>query len=263
MQLAGRVVLVTGGARGLGAAIVHAALTAGARVVSSDLSFVAPPAHPNVLHVTGDVAIAADRERMLDAAFSRFGALDGLVNNAALNISRPFVETREEDYDRVASVGQRAVFFLTQGAVRRVRAAPGARTLSVVNVSSVHALAGMPGAGPYDAVKAALVGLTRTLAVELAVGAPAVRVNAVSPGACDTEMVRRVFEAAPDKAASWRYWSDNLPQQRLVQPREVAEPVVFLLSDAASAITGANLVIDGGMTAKLMSKEPYESRPYD
>jgi NAD(P)-dependent dehydrogenase (short-subunit alcohol dehydrogenase family) len=262
-MLAGRVVLITGGARGLGAAIVQAAVGAGARVVASDLSFPAPPAHPSVLHVVGDVTKAADRERMLDAAFSRFGALDGLVNNAALNICRPFLDTREEDYDRVVNVGQRAMFFLTQGAVRRARATPGARTLSVVNVSSVHALGGMPGAGPYDAAKAALLGLTRTLAVELAVGAPAVRVNAVSPGACDTEMVRMIFEAAPDRAASWKYWSDNLPQARLVLPKEVADPVVFLLSDGASAITGANLVIDGGMTAKLMSKEPYESKPYE
>ncbi len=266
-MLAGRVYIVTGGGRGLGAAVVHAALQAGARVLSADLAH--PQGAPPSQHehrVLANVALAADRERLVEEAFLRFGALDGVVNNAALNIARPFLETTEEDWDRVQGVGLRAAFFLTQAAVRRAQAtpAPAPAPMSIVNMCSVHALAGMPGAGPYDAAKGGMLALTRTLAVELAApagGARAARVNCVSPGLCDTQMVRDyVFDAAPDRAKAWAYWQDNIPQRRMVSPEEVAAPVVFLLSEGAAAITGHNLVVDGGMTARLLSTPPYDSK---
>lgn len=268
-MLAGRVVLVTGGGRGLGFSIVQSALSAGARVVSADLAFPPPAqavqqAHPaSLVHLVSDVTKAEDRERMVDAAMTRFGALDGLVNNAAVDFCRPFLSTTEGEWDRVLDVSLKATFFLSQAAVRRVRGAGTSRPLSIVNISSVHGLLAMPGAGPYDSAKAGIINLTKCLAVELAEGTPTVRINAVSPGLCDTDMVRKgVFAATPDKKQAWDYWARNIPQQRMIEPSEVAAPVLFLLSDGASAMTGANLVVDGGMTSMLLSTPPYQSKPY-
>lgn len=200
---------------------------------------------------------------MVDAAMTRFGALDGLVNNAAVNICKPFLSTTEAEWDGVLSASLKATFFLSQAAVRAVRGSGTSSPLSIVNIASVHGLLAMPGAGPYDAAKAGILNLTKCLAVELAGGTPTVRVNAVSPGLCDTDMVRKgVFAATPDKTQAWDYWARNIPQARMVEPREVSAPVLFLLSDGASAMTGANLVVDGGMTSMLVSTPPYESKPY-
>lgn len=261
-SLSGRVVIVTGGRRGIGLAIVRACLDAGALVLSADI-LPAPDAAPaaaeaSLAHVVADVATSAGHAAILAAAEAAFGPrLDGLVNNAGLNFSKPFLMTSEAEYDRIMAVDLRGVFFLTQAAIRRARELRPDAPFSVVNIASVHASAGVPGAAPYDAAKSGVLGLTRALAVELA---PArVRVNCVSPGLVATDIWQALLAAAPDRAACEAYWMANIPALRAIAPAEVAGPVAFLLSDAASGITGANLVVDAGMTAQLVSTPPFTS----
>lgn len=263
LALAGRVIIVTGGRRGIGAAIVDACLSAGASVVNADLlpapaaAAAAASARVREVHVVGDVASGAGRAAIISAA-SALGRIDGLVNNAGVDFSVPFAATTEADWDRVHNVDLKAVFFLTQGALSAARALGGAAApFSVVNVASVHARMGVPGAAPYDAAKAGVVGMSRALAVELA---PArVRVNAVSPGLVATPIWTALLDAAADRRACESYWAANAPLARPITPAEVAAPVVFLLSDAAAAVTGHDLVVDGGMTAQLVSTPPFAS----
>jgi len=247
---------VTGGSAGIGAAIVDACLAAGGSVLSADIS---PPRstleHPCLASVVASVSTPEGQRAIVSAALARFSRIDGLVNNAGVNLVKDFLATTEGDWDRTLSVDLKGVFFLSQAVVREAVAA--GRPLSIVNVSSVHSLAGMAGAGPYDAAKAGVVGMTRALAVELA--PRGIRVNAVSPGAVRTLIWDDIVAAAKDRKAFDEYWGAQTPMGRVIEPEEVAAPIVFLLSSGASAMTGTNLVVDAGMLAQLLSTAPYES----
>jgi NAD(P)-dependent dehydrogenase (short-subunit alcohol dehydrogenase family) len=129
----------------------------------------------------------------------------------------------------------------------------------VVNISSVHSVQAFPGAHIYDAAKSGLVGLSRALAVELAAAVPPVRVNAVSPGLVATEIWDKMLEVAADKQKCEAEWMANVPMGRTIAAQEVCGPVLFLLSAAASAVTGHNLVVDAGMTAQLISTQSFAS----
>ena len=115
----------------------------------------------------------------------------------------------------------------------------------------------MPGAAPYDAAKWGMVGLTKSMAVEFA--SRNVRVNVLSPGLIDTQIWTDIKNAAPDLDECLIFWKSNIPAGRVGRPEEVAQAAVFLASDEASYVTGANLLVDGGMTSQLISMEPYES----
>jgi 2-deoxy-D-gluconate 3-dehydrogenase len=254
-MLAGKVIIVTGGSAGIGAAIVDACLAAGGSVLSADISPPRSLEHPCLASVVASVSTPEGQRAIVSAALARFSRIDGLVNNAGVNLVKDFLATTEGDWDRTLSVDLKGVFFLSQAVVREAVAA--GRPLSIVNVSSVHSLAGMAGAGPYDAAKAGVVGMTRALAVELA--PKGIRVNAVSPGAVRTLIWDDIVAAAKDRKAFDAYWSAQTPMGRVIEPEEVAAPIVFLLSSGASAMTGTNLVVDAGMLAQLLSTAPYES----
>ena len=255
-MLASKVIIVTGGSAGIGASIVDACLAAGASVLSADVSPPRALAHSDRLaSVVASVSTAEGQRAIVDAALARFPRIDGLVNNAGVNLAKDFLATTEGDWDKVLSVDLKGVFFLTQAVVRHALA--HGHPLSVVNVSSVHSVAGVAGAGPYDAAKAGVVGMTRALAVELA--PRGVRVNAVSPGLVRTHIWDGLMAAASDRSACEAYWDAQSPMGRIIEPAEVAAPIVFLLSDGASAMTGANLLVDAGMTAQLISTPPFSS----
>lgn len=246
MLLTNRTILITGTARGIGAAIAEVCLREGAHVYCADRDYAG-------FRQTGEccweLPCDVSRDDDLQRCIAAMPHIDGLVNNAGVNFLKPFLDTTMEEYDRVLNIDLRAVFRLTQLAARAMRDGG-----SVVNISSVHSIAGVPGAAPYDAAKAGVIGLTKSLAVELA--PMKIRVNAISPGLIETQIWRDVLAASADPRRYEEYWYSNIPQARLIQPAEIAELTAFLLSARASCITGANITADAGMTAQLVSREP-------
>jgi NAD(P)-dependent dehydrogenase (short-subunit alcohol dehydrogenase family) len=189
-----------------------------------------------------------------------FGRIDGLVNNAGINFAKAFLETTPEEWDRVISVDLRAVFFLSQMVSREMlrQSRPGG---SIVNISSVHSQSVLPGSGPYDAAKWGVVGLGKSIAVELA--EHNIRVNMISPGLLNTQIWQDIRQAAPDTRSCEDFWFSNIPIRRVIEPEEIGDLAVFLLSEKSRCITGANIFADGGMTSQLISREPYQSRPLE
>ena len=177
----------------------------------------------------------SDCRRTVAKAMMEFGGIDALVCNAGISLPVLFTQTTEEEYDRVFSVNTKGVFFLSQAAAKEmISAGKGA----IVNVSSMWGVAGASGEVAYSASKAAVIGLTKALAKELAPSG--IRVNCVAPGVTDTEMNACYDEDAMEAL------SERTPLGRIADPREIAEAIFFLASEKASFITGQTLTADGG-----------------
>ncbi|MCX6017509.1 MAG: SDR family oxidoreductase [Chloroflexi bacterium] len=265
MLLSNKTIIVTGAGGGLGEGIARVCHREGANVVVSDVrsnaaarvtASLGARAHAQACDVRDDAALQA----LVDETVRVFGRVDGLVNNAGVNFAKPFLDTTPEDWQRVTSVDLRAVFFLTQIVCRQMlKQRP--TTGSIVNISSVHSHAVLPGAGPYDAAKWGVVGLGKSIAVEMA--PHRIRVNAISPGLLDTQIWKDIQAAAPSAEECRDYWNSNIPIERVIAPEEIGELAAFLLSDRSGAITGANIFADGGMTSQLISREPYAAKPLE
>jgi len=265
MLLTDKTIIITGAGGGLGEGIARVCHREGASVVIADVRAAAAQQVADSLGeraraVSCDVRDDAQLQRLVDETVKAFGRIDGLVNNAGVNFPKPFLDTTPADWDRVISVDLRAVFFLSQ-MVSRQMLKQDKRGGSIVNISSVHSLAVLPGAGPYDAAKWGVVGLGKSIAVELAMSG--IRVNAISPGLINTQIWQDIQAAAPSVEAVNDYWNANIPIGRVIEPAEIGELAAFLLSDRSACITGANILADGGMTSQLVSKEPYVSRPLE
>ncbi len=265
MLLKKKTIIVTGASKGLGTAIAEMCAQEGANVVlaarSVDRLAVVKrriERHGGqALAVPCDVGRMEDLQRLVAESVKRFRRIDGLVNNAGVNFVTPFLETTEADWDHIMDVDLKGSFFLTQLCARqmvRQRPAGGA----IVQIASVHTLASLPGAGPYDAAKHGMIGFSKAVAVELA--RKKIRVNVLSPGLCRTEIWKDIVAAAPSEKACLAFWNANIPAERLIEPREIADACVFLLSNRSSSITGVNLLADGGMTSQLISREPYTAK---
>ncbi len=257
-MLSGKTIIITGGAAGIGEAIARTSYQQGANVVIGDLNLdrahaVADSLGERAVAVRCDVRNDIDHELLVESAVQSFGRIDGLVNNAGINWVKPFMDTTREEWDLVINTDLRPVFFLTQK-VCKVLLSQNPTAGSIVNIASVHSVAGYPGAAPYDAAKAGIVGMTRSLAVEL--GGFGIRLNALSPGLVETQIYKDILASSPNSEANIAHWHSNIPLRRGIQPSEIADFAVFLLSDRGSAITGANLMADAGMTAQLVSREP-------
>jgi len=265
MLLKDKVVIVTGAGGGLGAGIARVCSREGASVVVADIRGDAAQALAEslpgpALGLPCDVGDDDAQHLLVVQAVERFGRIDGLVNNAGINFAKPFLDTTEAEWERIIRVDLRAVFFLSQKVSRQMLAQsqPGG---SIVNISSVHSQAALPGAGPYDAAKGGVVAMGKSLAVELA--PLGIRVNAISPGLLNTQIWQDIQDAAPSAEECLDYWKSNIPIGRVIETEEIGELAAFLLSPRSGSITGANIFADGGMTAQLISKEPYVSRPLE
>jgi NAD(P)-dependent dehydrogenase (short-subunit alcohol dehydrogenase family) len=243
------VVLVTGGARGIGRAIVEVALQERARVAFVDVDEAAGRATADALggaalFVAADVADEREVAAAVARAQGELGPIGALVNNAGRNAYADPVQMTEREWDDVFAVDLKGTWLTSKHvAPAMVERRAGA----IVNIASLHARLTARGMFPYAAAKSGLVGLTRSLALELA--PHNVRVNAVSPGYTRTALVEEYLElrGADQEAAILA----TQPLGRIAEPHEVAEVVCFLASDAASFVTGADWAVDGGLGARF------------
>ena len=243
-DLAGRVAAVTGAARGIGDAIAARLLEEGASVFSLDLN---PPddARPGVTYLTADVTSpqsVADAFAAIDRAAGR---IDLLVNNAGVQRVALAENMAPADWHLVLDTHLTAMHLCCAQAIRRMRAQGTGG--AIVSIASAAGIVGIPGRGPYSAAKAGIESLTRVYATE---GAAAnIRVNAVAPGSTRTKLIEQGLK---DGSIRGEWQIERIPMGRLAEPREIADPVAYLLSDRASYITGQTLVVDGGWTVQGM-----------
>lgn len=247
-----RAVLITGAAGGIGQAAVSAFVEAGWDVAAVDRRR-HPEVSPNVREYRIDVSRPEDVRRLFQEAERDFGRLDALVNNAAVQIGKPLLETSVEEWDEVMASNLRSAFLTARLGHALLRGAGG----SIVHVSSVHAVATSIHIAAYAASKGGLVALTRAMAVEFA--PDQIRVNAVLPGAVDTPMLREGIQrgaGGPGKAAErLSELARRTPLGRVGRPQEIAQAILFLADpDRSSFITGQVLIVDGGATARLSTE---------
>lgn len=248
MNFEGKVVVITGAARGLGREYARQFASLGATVAVSDLKEcgetqrAVEAAGAKCIVTETDVTSAESTRAMADAVMGEFGRIDILVNNAALYGSlkfAPFDQLEEDEWDRVMAVNVKGVWNACKAVVPAMRE-QGAG--SIINISSLAATYGMPNGLHYTASKAAVIGLTRGLAREL--GRYEIRVNTVAPNVVDTDATAEVFGAKKDKVVEV-----TLAQQAIrkpLQPGDIAGAVLFLASDHSKLTTGQTIMVDGG-----------------
>lgn len=238
----GDVVLVTGSVQGIGAAIARSFARDGATVVVTGL-----PAHAtqgqavaealtedggDAVFIEADLSDPTAVETLVDGAVDEFGAIDHVVNNAAVVALETPQDCSVEQWEQLMHVNLRAYWLVAKAALEQMDGG------TITNVSSIHATTTTPAAFPYNVSKAGVAGLTRSLAVDVG---PSVRVNSVEPGQVAVERNASVIETQPDDI------TDAYPLKRLGTASDVAEVVTFLASDAAAFVTGANVPVDGGL----------------
>ena len=248
-RLEGKSCLISGGSKGLGAAQARLFAREGARVAvgdirDSDVGRLADELRASgteSLYVRLDVTSEADWESAVSAVVDEFGALDVLVNNAGIYNRAPVEDTTLEEWERVMDVNSTGVFLGTKHAIPAMRKSGGG---SIVNMSSVAGLVGSRTQTVYNASKGAVRLLTKSTAVQYA--AAGIRANSVHPGVIETDMINEVIRTEEERATRMSL----TPIGRFGTAEDVANGVLFLASDEASYITGAELVIDGGLTVQ-------------
>ncbi len=237
-RFSGKVVIVTGGASGIGAASAARFASEGALVTVADMN--EPADLPEgATFVRTDVTDEAQIAAMVEATVAKHGKLDCLVNNAGIGAAMPTEHLPLETWERVFAVNSRGVFLGCKVAIPHLEATRG----NVVNVASISGIGGDYLMSAYNASKGAVVNFTRSLAMECAeIG---VRVNAVCPGVIETPLAAGALATDDDR----EHWMERVPLHRPGQPADIAAAIAFLASDDASYITGHNLVVDGGITA--------------
>ena len=252
MRLEGKVALITGGARGMGAAEARIFAREGAKVIIADILEDDGRQTEALINETGgdavfvrlDVARREDWDAAISLAVARFGKLDILVNNAGVGIGGSIEDTTVETWDAVMDVNAKGVFLGTQAAIARMRRQGTGG--SIINISSISGMIGQTqvNAG-YNASKGAVRIFTKTAAVQCA--ADGIRVNSIHPGPIQTAMTQDGWETA-ERDGDFAL-TDSAPMGRYGKPEEVAYGALYLASDESSFVTGAELVIDGGVTA--------------
>ena len=259
LGIAGRNFIVTGAGSGIGAAVARRLSDAEANVVVVDLDAEAAQrtaaSLPNAAHAVGaDVTTLDGTAAYLDAARDVFGRLDGVhLNAGVLSTPTPIADSDPADYDREMGVNAKGVYLGLRGAIRRMRAEGSGG--AIVVTASTAGLGGSQGLSIYTASKHAAVGLVRSASIDHV--RDGIRINAICPGEVDTPMLDRAikdFSPSQEQEAQTRMSvAERLPIGRIADPSELAQAAAWLLSDQASYVTGATLVVDGGLTAGRFS----------
>ena len=244
MQLTGKVALVTGAAQGIGKAVALLLARNGADIVVSDINLEKAEEAAKEIQAVGrkaiatkvDVASLGDVERMVQAVIEHFGHIDILINNAGITRDKLILRMAEEDWDAVLNINLKGTFNCTKVVVRHMSKQ---RSGKIVSIASVVGEMGNAGQANYSASKAGVIGFTKTIAREFA--QRGINVNAIAPGYIETPMT----EALPEKAKE--ELRRLIPMERLGRPEDVAEAVLFLVSEASGYITGQVLNVNGGI----------------
>ncbi|XP_028894732.2 uncharacterized oxidoreductase TM_0325 [Zeugodacus cucurbitae] len=249
MNLDGKVVLVTGASSGIGASAAEAFAKYGSKVVlvgrnvanlkATEAACKAANGKAELLPITADVTV--DAERIINSTIERFGQLDVLVNNAGILETGNLLDINVEQFDRVLNTNLRSVFLITKYAAPHLIKTQG----NIVNVSSLAGLRSFPGGSVYCMSKGALDQFTRCIALEWA--SKGVRVNSVNPGSIITNIHRNF--TPEERIAHYKHSKTTYPMERVGEPKEVVDAIIFFASDQSSFITGATLPIDGGKHA--------------
>jgi len=240
----GKVVLITGAARGQGASHARCFVEEGAKVVLTDVlteegEALAKELGENAKFMKHDVRSEEEWQKVVEETEATFGPINVLVNNAGIVISKPLEELSEAEYRKVIDINQVGVFLGMKAVVPSMKKAGGG---SIINISSINGLRGSRGTLAYDASKFAVRGMTKTAALELAEFG--IRVNSIHPGVIQTPMI-----AQDDVTDTVDLLSQKIPLKRVGQPIDISKLVLFLASDDSSYSTGSEFVADGGLVA--------------
>ena len=241
-RLEEKVAIITGAARGMGAAHARRFVAEGAKVVLTDLNVeegtaLASELGENALFVEQNVTSADEWANVVAQAEKAFGPVNVLVNNAGISVSKSLLQMTEEEYRRIVDINQVSVFLGLKTVVPSMQKAGGG---SIVNISSINGIVG--GAVGYTDTKFAVRGMTKAAAMECS--HYGIRVNSVHPGVIETPMVTQ-----GDAVEAIKEFAKHIPLKRMAQPEEVTNLVLFLASDESSYSTGSEFIVDGGLTA--------------
>ena len=241
-RLSQKIVLVTGGARGIGRAIVEKCAAEGATVKYFDRDEPSSAPEGAAGFIRADVTRESDIQRGVEAVLTEHGRIDVLVNNAGVNAYFDAATMTEAEWDSVFAVDLKGAWLCAKHVLPGMRAR---KSGSIVNIASIHASLTIAGMFPYAAAKSGVVGLTRSLALDCA--PLGIRVNAVSPGWTRTHLVEEWFGLQANPAAAEAGVLQAHPMRRIATPEEIANVVAFVASDEASAMTGAAIAVDCGL----------------
>lgn len=254
MRLQGNVTIVTGAGRGIGEATAHRFAQEGAAVACVDIDGAGAAATARSIEQSGGTAFAIEADLstedgnrdMIENTVARFGGLDTLHANAAVQFMGLLEQTPTQEWDRMQETNLKGVFLGIRHALPRLRERGGG---SIIITASVLGIVGDPDMPAYGAMKGGLRAMCR--AVATAHGPENIRCNTICPGDVDTVMNAEFFDHQPDPEAARRELTDRYPMRRFATPRDVANVAVFLASDEASYLTGIDIVVDGGLLARI------------
>jgi NAD(P)-dependent dehydrogenase (short-subunit alcohol dehydrogenase family) len=252
-RLENKVALITGGASGIGEATAKLFAKEGAKVVIADVQAEKGRAAAAEIGAAGgeaafvkaNIVRESEAKRMVEFTVKKYGRLDILFNNAGVENSKPDVETSVEEWDKVMDVNVKGVFLGTKYAVPEMKKSGGG---SIINTSSIFGLIGSPGFAAYHASKGAVRLLTKATA--LAHAADNIRANSICPGVIETPMFAQVVSETPNPDTARAEWMELEPIGRFGRPDDIAYGALYLASDESAYVTGTELVIDGGYTAR-------------